>query len=257
MDQIEQCRRLLLHLAALAVFAVACAADPPQSPPRAPFDRYCVGCHNQKLKTAGVALDGVDLSKIDGQAAVLERVLRKLRTGEMPPAGMPRPDTPAELSFVKWLEEALDKASAANPNPGRPAIHRLNRAEYGNAIRDLLALDIDATSRLPVDDSGYGFDNVGDVLSLSPTLLERYLSVAGTVSRLSVGDTAIKPAQEEFSVPRETLRGRGARNDRVSDDLPFDSAAASPSVTIFRSTVSTSSRCESRTPILGRRVPIP
>src|SRR5262249_18868721 len=108
-------------------------------------------------------------------------------------------------------------------NPGRPVAHRLNRAEYSNAIRDLLALDIHAGSMLPVDDSGYGFDNIGDVLSLSPILLERYMSVGRTVSGLALGDMTIKPSQEEFTVPREPGSGRRPRNERVSDDLPFDS----------------------------------
>jgi hypothetical protein len=218
-------RWIRLSWAVITVFAVsASAADLPPAPSRALLDQYCLGCHNQKLKTAGVALDAVDLSRIGGQADVLERVLRKLRTGEMPPVGMPRPKPSVAASFTKTLEGALDRASAANPNPGRPVIHRLNRAEYGNAIRDLLALEIDVASLLPADDSGYGFDNIGDVLSFSPTLLERYMTVSRMVSRLAVGDTGIKPAQEEFSVPRETTQaGRVRRNDRVSDDLPFDS----------------------------------
>ena len=109
---------------------------------------------------------------------LLERVLRKFRTGEMPPAGMPRPAAPVAAAFTKSLEESLDRAAAANPNPGRPAVHRLNRAEYSNAIRDVLALDIQPGSALPVDDSGYGFDNIGDVLSMSPALLEQYMSAA-------------------------------------------------------------------------------
>src|SRR5262249_2611964 len=152
-----------------------------------------VGCHNQKLKTAGVALDRVDLSKVGGHADLLERVLRKVRSGEMPPANLPHPEALAAASFARSLEDSLDRAAADDPNPGRPAIHRLNRAEYSNAIRDLLALDTNAGSRLPVDDSGYGFDNIGDVLSLSPTLLVRYISVARQVSRLAVGDTNVRP----------------------------------------------------------------
>ena len=135
---------------------------------------------------------------------------------------MPRPTAAASASFLKWLEDALDRNAALNPNPGRPVVHRLNRAEYSNAIRDLLALDIQAGSTLPVDDSGYGFDNIGDVLSVSPALLERYMSAARRVSRLAIGDPALKPGEEEFAA--KTLSGgRGGRNERVSDDLPFDS----------------------------------
>ena len=133
----------------------------------------------------------------------------------------PRPTAPVAAAFANSLEASLDKAAAASADPGRPAIHRLNRAEYSNAVRDLLAVDIKPGSLLPADDSGYGFDNIGDVLSVSPALLERYMSVARTVSRLAVGDTAIKPGQEEFAATRPGARG--ARNERVSDDLPFDS----------------------------------
>jgi hypothetical protein len=156
--------------------------------------------------------------------ALMERILRKARTGEMPPAGMPRPPAVALDPFVRSLEGVLDKAAAANPNPGRPAVHRLNRVEYSNTIRDVFALDIDAGATLPVDDSGYGFDNIGDVLSFSPALLERYMSIARRVSRLAVGDVNIKPGVEEVSAhhdaPGSTAR---ERNERVSDDLPFDS----------------------------------
>jgi len=188
------------------------------------LDQYCVGCHNQKNPTAGIALNGVDPANAGGNAAVLEKVLRKVRTGEMPPPGMPRPAAPVATAFTKSLEESLDRAAAGHPNPGRPAIHRLNRQEYSNAIRDILALDIEPGSALPVDDSGYGFDNIGDVLSVSPALLEKYLSVARTVSRLAVGNVNIKPTVEELPSHRDGPGGGGRdRNERASDDLPFDS----------------------------------
>ena len=187
-------------------------------------NRYCVGCHNQKLKTAGVSLQGLDLAKVGDQAGVWERALRKVRSGQMPPPGLPHPDATASASFTKWLEESLDRAAAASPNPGRPAVHRLNRAEYSNAIRDLLAVDIRPGSLLPVDDSGYGFDNIGDVLSVSPILLERYISVARQISRLAVGDPKIKPTEEEYAARRDPPGSiRRTRNERVNDDLPFDS----------------------------------
>jgi mono/diheme cytochrome c family protein len=191
---------------------------------RALLDQYCVGCHNQRLSTAGVSLEGLDLTNVDGHASVLERVLRKVRTGQMPPPGLPHPDASVAVAFANSLQGALDRAAAANPNPGRPAVHRLNRAEYSNAIRDLLALDIKPGSLLPVDDSGYGFDNIGDLLSVSPALLERYLSAARRVSRLAVGDPNLKPVEEEFTARRDGGGGaRATRNERVSDDLPFDS----------------------------------
>jgi mono/diheme cytochrome c family protein len=191
---------------------------------RALVDQYCVMCHNQKALTAGLSLEGIDFSNPGANASILERVLRKVRSGEMPPAGLPRPEAAASAAFVQSLEEGLDRASAANPNPGRPAVHRLNRAEYSNAIRDVLALDIQPGDSLPVDDSGYGFDNIGDVLSFSPALLERYMSVARKVSRMAVGDASPKPAVEEFSARSDAPGGGGSdRNERGSDDLPFDS----------------------------------
>src|SRR5262249_45445115 len=165
---------------------------------RALVEEYCVGCHNQKSRTAGLSLEGMDFGNVGGGANVWEKVLRKVRTGQMPPAGLPKPDAPEVAAFVNWLEGALDRAAAAHPDPGRPAVHRLNRAEYSNAIRDLLAVDTKPGLSLPVDDSGYGFDNIGDVLSLSPALLEKYMSAARRVSRLAVGDPTIKPSAEPF-----------------------------------------------------------
>src|ERR1700675_4749900 len=140
------------------------------SPQLALLNRYCVTCHNEKLKTAGLMLDKMDVGNVPAGAEVWEKVVRKLRTGAMPPAGMPRPDKAGYDALATALETALDRAAAASPNAGQPAVHRLNRAEYTNAIRDLLALEIDGRSLLPPDNSGYGFDNIGDVLSTSPGL---------------------------------------------------------------------------------------
>ncbi len=182
---------------------------------QAMLEEYCVGCHNQKAKTADISVERLNFTDVSQDAAVWEKVLRKVRTGQMPPAGMPHPKAPDVTVFVNWLESALDKAAATNPNPGRPAPHRLNRAEYSNAIRDLLAVDVKPGLALPVDDSGYGFDNIGEVLTLSPALLEKYLSAARRISRLAVGDPTMKPTEERFTPPRI---GRG---ERVSDDLPF------------------------------------
>jgi cytochrome c551/c552 len=190
------------------------------------MQRYCVGCHNNKLKTAGVTLQGLDPANVVDKGELLERVLRKIKSGQMPPAGMPHPDAATANGFTQSLETALDAEAAAHPNPGRPSIHRLNRAEYSNAIRDVLELDVNAGALLPVDDSGYGFDNIGDVLSVSPALLDRYLSVARKISRLAIGDPSIKPVEEAFE-PRRSP-GRGApvspRLEWISDDLPFNSA---------------------------------
>jgi hypothetical protein len=201
---------------------VSCAfSQTPAESARVLTGQYCVGCHNQKVKTANVSLEGIDWSKPGTSADTLEKVLRKVRSGEMPPPSLPHPTPAAATAFTDWLTKSLDQAAHDQPNPGRPAIHRLNRAEYSNAIRDLLALDVKPGNQLPVDDSGYGFDNIADVLSVSPGLLERYMSVARQISRNAVGDPAIKPVDEEYANERRG-GGRGARNERPSDDLPFD-----------------------------------
>ena len=211
---------VLVSFAAVAAFGVcpalhAADALPGTADPNNFLRQHCVMCHSQKLHTAGVVLEGIDLSHAGASAPVLERALRKVRTGEMPPPGIPRAPLEVSNAFVKALESALDQAAAEHPNPGRTAIHRLNRAEYSNAIRDLLALDVNAGDMLPVDDSGYGFDNIGDVLSVSPVLLERYMSAARKVARLAAGDLAIKPVAEEFT-PAHTP-GSKQRNENISE----------------------------------------
>jgi len=215
------------HLAAQSSRSVAQSSHSTGAfAPSTVVNQYCIFCHSKQLKTAGVVLEGLDFSQVGPNAPVLERVLQKVRTGEMPPPGMPRPDAAVAVRFTNWVEDALDRDAAAHPNSGRTTIHRLNRAEYSNAVRDLLALDIQAGDGLPVDDSGYGFDNIGAVLSVSPTLLERYLFVSRRVSRLAVGDPTTKPEEEDFTPPEAHRAGgvRKPRNERASDDLPFDSS---------------------------------
>ena len=184
--------------------------------------QHCVGCHNDRTLAAGLSLQQVDPVAAGTDAVeteLWEKVVRKLRTRAMPPPGRPRPSDAEYEALAGGLEAALDAAAGAAPNPGRrPAVHRLNRAEYGNAIRDLLALEIDARSLLPADDSGYGFDNIADVLSVSPMLTERYLSAARKISRLAVGDPSIAPATEIFAVDKYLKQ-----DARVSDHLPFGS----------------------------------
>jgi hypothetical protein len=167
---------------------------------RSLLDRYCVSCHNERVKTAGLTLDTLDVSRVPERAEVWEVVARKLRAGAMPPAGVARPDPAAHAGLVAWLESTLDRAAEAKPNPGRPVLHRLNRTEYANAIRDLLALDVDTTSLLPPDDSSSGFDNNADVLGVSPALLERYLSVAADISALALGNRQVAPRTETYNV---------------------------------------------------------
>jgi mono/diheme cytochrome c family protein len=182
---------------------------------RALVDKYCVTCHNQRTKTAGLTLDAVDLSNVAAGAQIWEKVIRKLRGGLMPPVGMPRPDQPALTSLASYLETSIDAAAAANPHPGRTVLHRLNRAEYGNALRDLLALDVDVASFLPPDEEAYGFDNIGAVLGMSPALMERYLSAAWKISALAVGSPKITPAIETFRV-----RSDLSQNDHI-EGLPI------------------------------------
>lgn len=211
-------RLALYALAAIGLYGQNFARTQPPLPSEgavadAMIGRYCQGCHNDKLKTAGVSLTGVHTADAAPSAAILERVLRKVRTGEMPPLGMPRPDAPVSAGFVKFLEAQLDQAAAAKPNPGAPGIHRLNRAEYSNAVRDLLALDLDHSASLPADDSGYGFDNIGAALTVSPLHMEKYMSTARRVSRLAVGTVKPSPAIERFNA------AKGANAD--TDGLPL------------------------------------
>jgi hypothetical protein len=170
---------------------------------RAAIDQYCVTCHNQRLKTAGLTLDGLDLANIPANAAVWEKVVRKLRTGAMPPPGARRPDAAAIDALVTSLETELDLAAAGNPDPGASPLRRLNRVEYANAIRDLLALDVDVASLLPPDNSAYGFDNIADALGVSPSLQERYLSAAEKISALAVGDPREGTATETYRVRQD------------------------------------------------------
>ena len=190
----------VIPVVSIAVFTAASLAAQNLPQQRALLDKYCVGCHNSKTKIGGLALDTVDLSNVAAHAEVWEKVDKKLRTGAMPPLGMPKPDKATVDAFATWLETSIDKAYAANPNPGRPALHRLNRAEYSNAIRDMLALNIDATDFLPTDDASFGFDNVANVLGLSPALQERYIAAAGKISRLAVGDPATSPIVDTYRV---------------------------------------------------------
>jgi hypothetical protein len=180
---------------------VAACAVGSADPERALLDKYCVTCHNQRLKTGGLTLDNIDLSKVPAQAEVWEKVIGKLRSGTMPPAGLPRPDAASYKNLASWLETQIDQAS--DPYAGRPILHRLNRAEYANAVRDLLALDIDAGSLLPPDDSAFGFDNVSDALGVSPSLQEHYLDAALKIGALAVGDPKIAPGSETWRIRQD------------------------------------------------------
>ena len=182
--------------------------------------RYCATCHNDRLQTAGLILTDLDLSEVGAHAETWEKVITKLRTRTMPPVGRPRPAADTYDTLAGWLENEIDRFAAARPNPGRTeAFHRLNRAEYANAIRDLLSLDVDVTELLPADDfDEYGFDNMADILTVSPALMERYLSAARKIGRLAVGETPLGPATDTYDVPILLQQ-----DDRMSDDVPFGS----------------------------------
>jgi len=175
---------------------------------RGVVDKYCVSCHNQRLKTSGLALDTAELSDVAAHPEVWEKVIRKVGAGMMPPAGVPRPDDAAKRALISRLEGVLDNAAKARPNPGRPLVHRLNRAEYANAIRDLLAVELDVSSMLPPDDSSGGFDNNADVLGLSPVLLESYLTAAERITALAIGDPKAPPMGELFRVRQDESQDR-------------------------------------------------
>jgi mono/diheme cytochrome c family protein len=173
-------------------------------------NQYCVTCHNQRAKTGGLALDTISLSNIPAGAETWEKVIRKIRGGQMPPAGMPRPPQAALDGLVAHLETSIDKAALASPVLRHPAIHRLNRTEYGNAMRDLFALDVDVSALLPPDEEAYGFDNNATVLNISTSLMERYLSAAWKISSLAVASPRITPSLETFRV-----RGDLSQHDHV------------------------------------------
>ena len=184
------------------------------------IQQYCIGCHSERLKTGGITLENVDAARVSGDAGVWERVLRQVSSGQMPPAGMPHPDDAARSAFADNLEATLDQAARSNPNPGTTMPHRLNRVEYSNAVRDLLALDTRPGEALPVDDSGNGFDNQADVLTMSPSLIDRYLSLARSVSLAAVGDLKTKPNDVEY-YGFDSSADRPAKRDPDPLRVPF------------------------------------
>ena len=197
------------------VATVQLSAQAAEPPLRALLDRYCVTCHNERLQTAGLLLDLLDIEQVGANARVLEKVVHKLRSGQMPPEGRPRPDEATIEALATSLETALDRVAAAAPNPGRVASRRLNRLEYVNAIGDLLALEIDGDELLPSDMAGFGFDNNADVLSITPSLMERYIAAATKISRAAVGSPDIRPVTQVYTV------GFERRDIRINEDMPF------------------------------------
>jgi len=191
------------------------AAAAPASAEAAFVNQYCIGCHNQRAKIGGLALDTLDVSRVGPASETWEKVVKKIRTGMMPPSGAKRPERSALDRFASELESRLDKAVDPNAALVTPALHRLNRTEYANAIRDLLTLDIDVNTLLPADGSSQGFDNLAEALAVSPSLIQGYVSAAMKISRLAVGDRTLAPSQTTFAPPS------GLAQDRHIDGLPL------------------------------------
>ena len=205
---------------AIVTLALASAACQPSDEQRAAaakdvIDRYCTDCHNDAERTGELTLERMALTDVGAHADVWETVVKKLRGRMMPPAGEPLPEAAATDELVAYLEQQLDSAAAAQPNPGTKSLHRLNRTEYGNAIRDLLALDVDATAYLPNDSEAYGFDNIADVLGTDPSLMDRYLSAAWKITSAAMGDLNLAPAVSTYRVPPDR-----SQRDHV-DGLPL------------------------------------
>jgi hypothetical protein len=187
-------------LFALTLLLATTLGQQPVSAQQELVNKYCASCHSEKAKSGGLVLEGINAERPDANPEVWEKVIRKLRAGLMPPSGAARP-AHAELErFRRVLEVSIDQAAAAKPNPGVTALHRLNRTEYANAIRDLLSVDVDVATILPADDSSEGLDNIADVLGTSPALIERYVSAAAKISRLAVGSTDIGPLSSTYKV---------------------------------------------------------
>jgi len=185
-------------------------------PPGGAFvQQYCLSCHNARAKSGGLVLEGLDPATTAGHADVWEKVVRKLRTGMMPPDGAAKPTDIAREAFAVSVETSLDKDAARQLDPGAPALHRLNRTEYANVIRDLLALDVDVSALLPPDDAAAGFDNIADVLGVSPGLIEGYIAAAAKISRLAIGDPSIGLDRVVYRVPGDL------EQDSHIDGLPL------------------------------------
>ena len=208
-----------LLIGALLVFAVAASGPeaqvrlepdatsvPDTTTDQALVDKYCVTCHNARTLSGNLSLAGLDVSTPGDRPETFEKVIRKVRAGLMPPAGMPRPERATLDGFAASLESKLDRAAALSPNPGSHLLHRMNRAEYANAIRDLLHLDVDVTTLLPADDSSEGFDNIADALRVSPALVERYTSAAVKMSRLAVGNMLLTASTATYRVPGDLVQ---------------------------------------------------
>jgi hypothetical protein len=198
----------------------------PTTPARELVNKYCVSCHNQKLKTANLMLDAADSVHVSNSAETWEKVIVKLRSRSMPPPRLPRPDNATYDAVATWLESEIDRAAAAHVNPGHPAsLHRLNRTEYANAVRDLIGVDVDAEAILPPDEQAFGFDTNADALAIEPALLDRYVSAAARIAREAVGDPTMPPAFDRYGAIRNNSNEQTYlwQKDRLGEDFPLGS----------------------------------
>jgi hypothetical protein len=198
----------------------------PSSPARELVTQYCISCHNQKLKTANLALDRVDADHPSNAAETWEKVIVKLRSRAMPPVGIRRPDSATYDRVATWLESEIDRATATHVNPGRSAsLHRLNRAEYANTVRDLLTVEIDPQAMLPPDEQAFGFENNAEALSIQPALLDRYVSAAAAVARRAVGDATLPPTFVRYGALKGSANDQTylRQTERLGEDFPLGS----------------------------------
>src|SRR5277367_5869132 len=212
-----------IRAACFAICAVAASAATP-NPAREMVNKYCVSCHSEKLKTAGLSLDRVDADNPSASEETWEKVIVKLRSRAMPPAKLPRPDNATYDKVASYLESEIDRAAASHGNPGRSAsMHRLNRAEYANAVRDLIAVQVDPQAMLPPDEQAFGFENNAEALSIPPALLDRYVSAAAVVARRAVGDPNMPPAFVRYGAmknnPNDLTYLR--QTERLGEDFPL------------------------------------
>ena len=216
-------------LRALSILFLAGAAygfQAPATPARELVTKYCISCHNQKLKTANLVLDGADAEHVFNSAETWEKIIVKLRSRSMPPPGIRRPDNGTYDAVADWLETELDRAAATHVNPGRTAsLHRLNRTEYANAVRDLIAVDVDAQAMLPPDEQAYGFDTNAEALAMQPALLDRYIAAAANIARRAVGDAKMPPAFERYGAIQGNSNEQTylRQTERLTEDFPLGS----------------------------------
>ena len=188
-------------LTAGAFVAWRYAAAPSAEQQFAMLERYCTECHNPAELAGGLSLEQIDRSDIHAQAEIWEKVVRKLRGGLMPPPGGPRPEAQQIQQFVAFMEARIDSAAVGAPSLGAVPLHRLNRKEYANAVRDLLALEIDAATLLPQDDKSAGFDNIADALQVSPAFIEQYVTAARMIADRALGDAGSAPESQTYKNP--------------------------------------------------------